>query len=291
MRYSRPRRRGFTLIELLVVIAIIAILVALLLPAVQQAREAARRSQCKSQLKQVGIALHSYNETHSQFPPMMIYNTRSNAGTKWFTWMVMILPNMDQAQLYQSFDLNVNAFRGNGPAVNRNYTSAKIPAYECPSDPHRNKVRMINFGGSTGTVGYAHTAYLGSRGSARSLPGNGMFPDRNKTVSFRDATDGLSNTIHVGERAIDAAGQYGWWAAGSGSDSHGLGDSSLDSSEGFYPGEPKANADRFHWWSMHHGGAHFLMADGAVLFMNYAMDHQTLLNLSTRNGEETINEF
>jgi len=290
MRYSRPRRRGFTLIELLVVIAIIAILVALLLPAVQQAREAARRSQCKSQLKQVGIALHSYNETHSQFPPMMIYNP-SGTGTRWFTWMVMILPNMDQTQLYQSFDLNVNAFSGNGPAVNRNYTSTKIPAYECPSDVHSNKVRQINFGGSTGTVGYAHTAYLGCRGSVRSLPGNGMFSDRNKTVTFRDATDGISNTIHVGERTIDAAGQYGWWAAGSGSDAHGLGDSVLDSSEGFYAGNFAANADRFHWWSMHPGGAHFLMADGAVHFMNYTMDHQTLLNLSTRDGEEVINEF
>ena len=63
------RKRGFTLIELLVVIAIIAILVALLLPAVQQAREAARRSTCKNSLKQIGVALHNYLETHSTFPP------------------------------------------------------------------------------------------------------------------------------------------------------------------------------------------------------------------------------
>jgi prepilin-type N-terminal cleavage/methylation domain-containing protein len=290
MSYPRIRRRGFTLIELLVVIAIIAILVALLLPAVQQAREAARRSQCKSHLKQVGIALHNYHETHSQFPPLLIYNSNS-CCTRWFNWMVMILPGMDQTTLYYSFDLNVNAFGGTGPDVNRDYTSTKIAAYRCPSDIHSDKIRQWNFGGSTGMVGYAHTAYLGCRGSTRSLPGNGMFPDRNETVRFRDAIDGTSNTIHVGERTIDDAGQYGWWAAGSGSDTHGLGDSVIDSSEGFYQGDPQGNADRFHWWSMHQGGAHFLMSDGAVRFMTYTMDHQTLLDLSTRHGEETINAF
>ena len=70
-------KRGFTLIELLVVIAIIAILIALLLPAVQQAREAARRSTCKNNMKQLGIALHNYHETHGIFPQMQVENAIS----------------------------------------------------------------------------------------------------------------------------------------------------------------------------------------------------------------------
>ncbi|WP_417386030.1 DUF1559 domain-containing protein, partial [Gimesia sp.] len=104
-------KRGFTLIELLVVIAIIAILIALLLPAVQQAREAARRSTCKNNMKQLGLALHNYHETHKSFPQMHVEYVRNTnydpAGVESFLpWSVMLLPFMDQAPLYNKINMN-----------------------------------------------------------------------------------------------------------------------------------------------------------------------------------------
>ncbi|MFM7919749.1 MAG: type II secretion system protein, partial [Planctomycetaceae bacterium] len=92
------RQRGFTLIELLVVIAIIAILVALLLPAVQQAREAARRTQCKNNLKQIGLGMHNYESTYGMLPPAM-----GRFGCCWGTWLVNLLPYVEQTAVFQSY--------------------------------------------------------------------------------------------------------------------------------------------------------------------------------------------
>ena len=97
------RRGGFTLIELLVVIAIIAVLIALLLPAVQQAREAARRTQCRNNLKQIGLALHNYNDAHSALPSgsiVLLNGAGTNYGGHGWTWHASILPYIDQGNLY-----------------------------------------------------------------------------------------------------------------------------------------------------------------------------------------------
>ena len=102
MRSDLRRRRGFTLIELLVVIAIIAVLVALLLPAVQQAREAARRTQCKNNLKQLGLALANYHDvTATTFPSGYIGANTTGRLCGW-GWMTMVLPQIDQANLYNN---------------------------------------------------------------------------------------------------------------------------------------------------------------------------------------------
>src|SRR6516225_9974587 len=106
MMAQRFSRHGFTLIELLVVIAIIAVLVAILLPAVQQAREAARRTQCRNHLKQLGIALHNYHGTCNVFPPGYVSGAIYPATANGWGWCAQLLPQLDQAPLYNSLDFS-----------------------------------------------------------------------------------------------------------------------------------------------------------------------------------------
>ena len=155
------RRRGFTLIELLVVIAIIAVLIALLLPAVQQARESARRTQCKNNLKQLGLALHNYHDTHNFFPPG---NVASQVGGWGPSWWIFILPYIDQAPVYSSltFDGSQPGWSccgdasgvANGAVMRR----AKINAAICPSSPLE---AMRDTGGGPTTI----TQYHGINGA------------------------------------------------------------------------------------------------------------------------------
>src|SRR5262245_50089856 len=122
------RDRGFTLIELLVVIAIIAVLIALLLPAVQSAREAARRSQCTNNLKQIGIALHTYADAMGGFPPTAMGVSRPNLE-QFGGWCLQILGYMEQKPIYDSYNVNF----GFHLAVNQTAVRNVISTYICPS--------------------------------------------------------------------------------------------------------------------------------------------------------------
>src|SRR5437773_5651213 len=144
MELGTPMRRSaFTLVELLVVIAIIGVLVALLLPAVQAAREAARRSQCMNNLRQIGLALHTYHDTFRVFPPSYLTvpggspnmgkpdPDSGDAGPGW-TALILILPQIEQGNLYNSFDLNTPTWS------TKNATQAQqlVRSYICPSAIH-----------------------------------------------------------------------------------------------------------------------------------------------------------
>ena len=147
--HSSPRR-AFTLIELLVVTAIIAVLVALILPAVQNAREAARKSTCKNNLKQLGLALHSYEDTHGCFPPGCLGlraqddpergQPHGDEGGSLFYWGAFILPHMEQEALYETlnFDRGSYDWRGNGgpgTAANADALGEVLDVFLCPSNP------------------------------------------------------------------------------------------------------------------------------------------------------------
>lgn len=140
---------GFTLVELLVVITIIGILIALLLPAVQAAREAARRMQCTNNLKQIGLGLHNYTQARNVFPPGCIVSLKTSthgyrpfdeaanpgapAGSHGTSWMLMILPYVEQENLYARWDFTKNLI--NNAAV----AQTNIPGFYCPT--RRNGIR------------------------------------------------------------------------------------------------------------------------------------------------------
>jgi prepilin-type N-terminal cleavage/methylation domain-containing protein len=196
---STPRSRsarGFTLIELLVVIAIIGVLISLLLPAVQQAREAARRAQCKNNLKQIGLALHNYLETHSAFPPSFCLGT--STGGRWSVH-ARILPFVDQANVLAQIDLTVSY--SVPPNSTAGVSALRIPVYLCPSEIN-DRARVgtqthyptnYAFNGGTWKL-FTHDAVLTNGGQ----PGNGSFAPNSR---FRpsDFTDGMSSTLCFSE--------------------------------------------------------------------------------------------
>jgi len=264
-------RRAFTLIELLVVIAIIAILVALLIPAVQQAREAARRTQCKNSLKQWGIALHNYHETHSTFP-------MGKERQRHWTFRSMLLPFIDHSALYDeiNFEHQPHCFNYAVSLGADSPTRAAIGIYFCPSDPNSERP----FSGFLGQ--HMPGNYVGSRGS-RSTSINGVFfPD--SQIRFADLIDGSSSTIAMGERGIPNALNIGWMLCGSNADAF------IGMELGLAPGDG-AGAHNDHYWSHHDGGAHFLLCDGSVKFLSNNADHSLLTGLSTRDGQEHLGEF
>jgi len=253
------RNRGFTLIELLVVIAIIAILIALLLPAVQQAREAARRSTCKNNLKQMGLALHNYHDIYGMFP--IGCQDYGVANYEMWGWGASILPQLDQAPLFQS--LQVNNLTMSQVLTNSSlypYLQTPLPVFICPSDPSRDN--LMSGGQMNGGTG-RHMNGVSGIGTAFRV-GKSNYPYR-----LRDITDGPSNTFLLGERTTYCAAAA--WCGNR--NPSGGGPQGADYTLGRVSVPLNIQNNNSHWCtegfsSQHVGGGHFLMGDGAVRFIS-----------------------
>jgi prepilin-type N-terminal cleavage/methylation domain-containing protein len=229
------KRNGFTLVELLVVIAIIGVLVALLLPAVQAARESARRSRCINNLKQIGLAVHNYENTHRTFP-IGAYDCCYG------TWLLSILPYIEQGALYQLY-VRPGAMEGfgganggdirYGTAVNLPVTRTQIAVYTCPSDTKSADLGIISgvtFHNYVANYGNTVRGRLNSQGvlyggapfimviNPTKVPGfvtDQKFP---QLVKFADITDGMSATLMFSETVQGKGGDlrgFAWWGGGS----------------------------------------------------------------------------
>tara|TARA_R110002111_G_scaffold2705_5_gene18052 strand:- start:43026 stop:43949 length:924 start_codon:yes stop_codon:yes gene_type:complete len=307
MRYKQ--KSGFTLIELLVVIAIIAILIALLLPAVQQAREAARRSQCKNNLKQLGLAMHNYHEVTGNFPiaSMGIGVPGLSSSQSGHVWMRYILPYIDQANMYNQWDESVQYAQGGNTALIRTVIKPLL----CPSDsatktwnntPNYNYA--VNLGNTTveSVTPFNGVSYLGGPFKYSISATTGF------SFKMRDVADGTSNTLLLGEIRQGQNGQdlrgLIWYVPHVGFTAHYPPNSSVPDNlnSGFCvaansaiglpcQGNSSTAPLNFSARSMHTGGVHVAMCDGAVRFVSENIDIGTWRALSTRFGNEVIGEF
>jgi prepilin-type N-terminal cleavage/methylation domain-containing protein/prepilin-type processing-associated H-X9-DG protein len=320
----KRNKLGFTLVELLVVIAIIGILVALLLPAIQAAREAARRSQCVNNLKQLGVAMHNYHDTHKHLP-IGSYSCCSG------TWLMAILPFIEEQQLgdlytwqpkeiVDGFDpkysYDAQDLTSTPPIRNLDVVRTRIATLTCPSDEPQITT-------STGLVsGLTLHNYVANYGNNAHLPVDYLSPastgyieyqgspftgqddykvDHKKYSKFSTITDGLSKTLLASETVQgqlgDLRGLIWWgWSAGfetfaspNGTDPDRL--QKMDYCIAEVPNPPclqATNIQRFKAAarSRHPGGVNAVMCDGSVQFIVDDVDLATWRAASTTQGEE-----
>ena len=330
MRSYTLRRNAFTLVELLVVIAIIGILVGLLLPAVQAAREAARRMQCSNNLKQLGLAFHNYHDQMNRFPMNFAQrgtgpygNDGPGIANSGKSWLQMILPQIEQTNLYNNINFSVGlqpkSSAANTPVgMNRIVAATPVPTFLCPSDDS-------NEGGTLGTRSdlnetdapadrWGVTCYkacagsnweagvfawnnsgatgVGGKNSGRSDGlnyGNGVLCSNQTNVNsptrMGDITDGTSNTFIIGE-ALPGWSQWNWWYNPNASTAT----CAIPLNRVLKVAKNLGDwPNNYGFASRHTGGGQFALGDGSVRFVSENVDTATYRALATISSGEVAN--
>ena len=318
-RIRRGQPKGFTLIELLVVIAIIAVLIGLLLPAVQKVREASARMSCTNNLKQIGLGLHGYQGVNNSFP-------RAGDLSTQLSWHVFLLPYIEQDNLYREFSFAVGAFNAganNGGPLKNELALNRIATYLCPSstiekmasdDPNYQAVEVVNgvvpytthYYGIMGPIGInpvtglAYIKTLSGVAGQSDLAEQGVFRQDakevvagtpNNAVRPGDITDGLANTLAVGEMSWDnqiTFTRYRSWVRGCDGAPVCAGCKNITNSINTYS---IALFGDMAMGSNHSGGANFLLADGSVRFIHDSINMGVYQSAASRNGGEPSNSF
>ena len=283
---ATSKKQAFTLVELLVVIAIIGILVGLLLPAVQAAREAARRCQCSNNLAQLALAIHTH-EFNSERLPSGVVNAsgpiRSEPIGQHVSWIVQILPQIEQVNLYNHFDQEAGAYAD----TNRKVRMSRVPAFMCPSSPY-NPPEEDKLPGISNYAGCHNDSE-----APIDANNNGVF-FLNSHLRFSQIRDGSSQTILLGE-TLSSKGDLGW-VSGTRATLRG----SWFQKSSNVPSIPvvaqiEENPGPLFvggFGSYHTGGANFAMADGSVRFLSMSIMEGLLRQLGNRaDGEILLGEY
>ncbi len=288
-------RRAFTLIELLVVIAIIAVLIGLLLPAVQKVRESAARLSCQSNLKQIGLALHTYENTLNFFPPGAITKANPRLGITSDTlhgWAVFVLPYLEQENAVKLYNYSVS-WNSSG---NQQAREAVMKVLQCPSTPDPSRK-----GGSNS----APSDYAPLNGVSSALATSNVIKPRASYIgamqvdylcTHADITDGASNTLFVTE----CAGRPKVYNNGKLQTSTVTGGGWVERDNEYVlhgSNAPGSTAKNCHTnctnsnetYSFHNGGANAVFGDGSVRFIRASMNIDVYASLITRSGGDIAN--